>query len=153
MEGNQTNSGIELWDKFPTWLQWLLYIPIVFAIPSILIFLLTLLGLFRGDFEGFLAYGQIALNSGLFVYMFAWLAINLAPKAKRITAWILYSLWSVFVVLAIARCFYLWFWTDSSVIKEDVFEFIQSLVWFCVGIPSLLYFGKKYSINPEPDNT
>jgi hypothetical protein len=140
---NDSDSGIGIWDNMPTWVQWILYVPVVFAIPMIFVFLLTLLGIFRGDFKGYLAYLQSTFNSGLFAFIFSWLAIHLAPKAKKLSAWLLYSAWSVFVLMAIIRVVYLWFWTNEVTTQQDTLEFLHSLAWFVVGLPTLLHFGKK----------
>ena len=143
MENYNNDRDIAIWGQLPILLQWILYVPVVFAVPFILIFLLNLLGLVRGDFDGVFLYLQTTFNSGLFAFIFVWLAVNLAPRANKFSAWFLYFAWSIFVLLSIVRIVYIWLSVEIGFVQEDILEFLGSLAWFGVGIPALLYFGKK----------
>jgi len=100
---NVKSSDLPIWGSLHEAIRWVLYIPVVFGLSIAFFFLFNLLSTFRGDFEGIFLYLQVPLNAGLMATLFVWLALNLAPRAPKTTAWVIYSIWSVFILLSIFR--------------------------------------------------
>ena len=144
MEKNNT-SGIQIWDSMPIVVRWILYVPVVLVTTLIFSFLFNMLSMLRGDLEGFLLYLQTPLAAGLTVTVFVWLSLNLAPRANRICAWLLYSLWSVFILMSLFRFFAIAFLEDNMQIQQtDTIELLQGIPWLVVGIFFLIRWGKEY---------
>lgn len=143
---NSNADEIFVWEKLHESIQWILYMPVVFGLSFAFSFLLTLLSNSRDDFEGILIYLQIPLNAGLMATLFVWLGLNLAPRAPRVCAWLLYSIWSLFILLTIFRFFAISLFEESvSIQQSDVIDLLQSIGWLVAGIFFLLRWGKEFS--------
>ena len=151
---NVKSSYLPIWGSLHEAIRWVLYIPVVFGLSIAFFFLFNLLSTFRGDFEGIFLYLQVPLNAGLMATLFVWLALNLAPRAPKTTAWVIYSIWSVFILLSIFRFFVIAFFEDNmSIQQSDVIELLQGIGWLLAGIFFLLRWGKDFTsskdISPE----
>lgn len=148
--GNAKTDDIPIWGVLHESIKWILYIPAVFGLSIAFAFLFNLLSTFRGDFEGIFLYLQTPLNAGLTATLFAWLSLNLAPRAPRVCAWTIYSVWSVFTLLSIFRIFAIVFIEESmSIQQSDIIEVLQSAGWLVVGVFFLLRWGKEYAPTKE----
>ncbi len=124
--------------------------PVVFGLSFAFSFLFNLLSNFRGDFEGIFLYLQTPLNAGLMATLFVWLGLNLAPRVPRVCAWLVYSIWSVFILLTIFRFVAIAFFEESmSIQQSNVIELLQSIGWLAAGIFFLLRWGKQFATTKE----
>jgi hypothetical protein len=143
---NSNADEIPIWGGLHESIQWVLYMPVVFGLSFAFSFLFNLLSNFRGDFEGIFLYLQTPLNAGLMATLFVWLGLNLAPRVPRICAWVLYSIWSVFILLTIFRFVAIVFFEESmSIQQSNVIELLQSIGWLAAGIFFLLRWGKQFA--------
>ena len=147
MESTKT-SGIGVWDFMPVIVRWFLYVPVVLILTLLFSFLFNLVSMFRGDLEGYLLYLQTPLAAGLTVVVFVWLSLRLAPSGNIICAWLLFSSWSVFIVMSVFRFFSIAFFEANVEIQQaDTIELLQGIPWLIVGVYFLLRWGKNYK-NP-----
>ena len=150
---NRNTNDLPIWGSLHEIIQWVLYIPVVLGLTLVFSFLFNLLSTFRGDFEGIFLYLQTPLNAGLSATLFVWLGLNLAPRRPRVCAWVIYSIWSVFVLLTIVRLFAIAFIEESmSIQQSDVIELLQAIGWLAAGVFFLLSWGKEFSPAKVPEN-
>ena len=143
---NTRSNDLPIWGGLHEAIRWVLYIPVVFGLSFTFAFLFNLLSTFRGDFEGIFLYLQVPLNAGLMATLFVWLALNLAPRVPKISAWVIYSIWSVFILLSIFRFFAIAFIEENmSIQQSDVIELLQGIGWLLTGIFFLLRWGKNFT--------
>ena len=147
---NESANDLPIWGSLHEAIQWILYMPVVFGLSITFSFLFNLISTFRGDFEGVFLYLQVPLNASLMATLFVWLALNLAPRAAKISAWVIYSMWSIFILLSIFRFFAIVFIEESmSIQQSDVIELLQGIGWLASGIFFLLHWGKDFTSNNE----
>lgn len=143
---NEKTDDIPIWGSLHESIQWVLYIPAVFGLSFAFAFLFNMLSTFRGDFEGVFLYLQTPLNAGLTATLFVWLGLNLAPRAPRTSAWVIYLMWSVFTLLTIFRFFAIAFIEENmSIQQSDIVELLQSIGWLAAGVFFLLRWGKGFA--------
>lgn len=141
---NESANDLPLWGKLHEAIQWILYVPVVFGLSIAFSFLFNLLSTSRGDFEGIFLYLQVPLNAGLMATLSVWLALNLAPRRAKVSAWVIYSVWSIFRFFAIVI-----FGESISIQQSDVIELLQGIGWLSAGIFILFRWGKDFSSNIE----
>jgi hypothetical protein len=144
---NSNADEIPIWCALHESIQWILYMPVVFGLSFVFSFLFKLFSNFRGDFECIFLYLQSPLNAGLMATLSFWLGLNLAPRMPRFCAWVLYSIWSVFILLTIFRFVAIAFFRDDmSIQQSNVIELLQSIGWLAAGIFFLLRWGKEFAL-------
>ena len=143
---NEKANDLPIWGSMHEVIQWIFYIPVVVGLSIAFSFLFNLISTFRGDFESIFLYLQVPLNAGLMATLFVWLALNLAPRAAKISAWVIYSIWSIFILLSIFRFFVMVFIEENMTIQQsDVIELLQGIGWLAAGIFFLFRWGKDFS--------
>lgn len=143
---NAKSKEMPYWGNLHESIRWLLYIPVVFGLSFSFSFLFNMLSTFRGDFEGFFLYLQVPLNAGLMATLFVWLALNLAPRAPKLCAWLIFSVWSLLVLISVFRFFAIVFIEENmSLQQNDIIELLQSVGWLFAGIFFMLRWGKNFS--------
>lgn len=146
-------EDLPIWGALHEIIQWILYIPVVLGLTLVFNILFNLLSTFRGDLEGMFLYLQTPLNAGLSAILFVWLGLNLAPRRPRVCAWVIYSIWSIFVLLSIVRFFAIVFFEGRmSIQQSDVIELLQGVGWLVAGIFFLLRWGKEFAPAKVPKN-
>ena len=145
---NERVNDLPIWGGLHEVIRWVLYIPVVFGLSFLFSFLFNLLSSFRGDFEGVFLYLQVPLNAGLMATLFVWLSLNLAPRAPKVCAWVLYSFWSMFLLLSIYRFYLIAFVEENmSIQQSNTVELLQAIGWLAAGIFFLLRWGKDFTLN------
>ena len=147
---NKRANDLPIWGSLHEAVQWALYIPVVFGLSIAFSFFLSLLSIFGGGFEGVFLYLQVPLNAGLMTALFVWLALNLAPREAEITAWVTYSVWSIYLLLPVFHYFEIVFVEGNMPIRQsDVIELLQRISWLVVGVFFLFYWGKGFTSNKK----
>lgn len=136
---------MDKWAALPQWLRWVLYAPTVFLLPILFSIFIVMLNDDFGRAGTTRGYIISLIGTAVFTASFVWLSLHLAPKANKLCAWIMFGLWSVLMGLTLVRVIYTWFWMGQGVTSGAVFELLQSLIWFSLGIWCLISFSKELS--------
>jgi hypothetical protein len=133
------------WNTLRESVRWVLYLPTVLLSYLLLSVLLNFISFARGDFSSgsFFAFGQHFINAALCGGLYAWLSLNLAPRAPRISAWIITSPILFLWVFTILRHALTALHSEGDYNQEHIPELLSAIGWFLAATICLAIMGRK----------